>query len=433
MSENTEAYPNVLVISNNCFSKSGSNGRTLSSLFSEWEKKNLSQFYISNETPDFDTCSNYYRITDVDVIKGFFYNKKDGRVSHIREKEMSGNSKSAMFSIKNKIKSTAFGYITRNFIWRFSRWENKYFREWISTFNPDLVLIQAADYEFMFKIALSIGKTYNIPIVIYNSEDYYVKNTKERSVLYRLYFHMYKKTFRRLMNYASTVIYSNEMLEKTFSELFDTKSITLHTPTSVKPILIKSQNKSPVISYLGNLGLGRHLSLIEISETLREIDNNLKLNIYGKLPNNDVKKAFDSAKGIKYQGFINYTEVLNIMSKSDILVHVENFSEYYRNDLKHAFSTKISDSLAIGVPLFVYAPNNLAITRYLIEKDAACVATSKDELKTKLENLIYDDSLKDKYLINAKSTLCMDFNTNKICSNLLNVIKRAISEKRNCK
>ena len=54
--------PKVLVISNECFSKTSSNGRTLGNFFLGWPQDRLAQFYISSADPDFDYCKNYFRV-----------------------------------------------------------------------------------------------------------------------------------------------------------------------------------------------------------------------------------------------------------------------------------------------------------------------------------------------------------------------------------
>ena len=61
----------VLVISNECFSKVTSNGRTLGNFFIGWDKSCLAQFYIQNSEPDFDYCENFFRVTDRQALSAF--------------------------------------------------------------------------------------------------------------------------------------------------------------------------------------------------------------------------------------------------------------------------------------------------------------------------------------------------------------------------
>ena len=67
----------------------------------------------------------------------------------------------------------------------------------------------------------------------------------------------------------------------------------------------------------------------------------------------------------------NITGSEEVIANSDLLVHVESFEKFYTRDLKYAFSTKIADSLASGIPLFMYGAEQISCTRYL--KNNNCV------------------------------------------------------------
>ena len=69
--------PRVLVIRNNGFSKTKSNGRTLGSLFQGWPKVILAQFYISSDNLDFGVCNNYFKFTDKEALLSLLHIRKD--------------------------------------------------------------------------------------------------------------------------------------------------------------------------------------------------------------------------------------------------------------------------------------------------------------------------------------------------------------------
>ena len=79
------------------------------------------------------------------------------------------------------------------------------------------------------------------------------------------------------------------------------------------------------------------------------------------------------------------------MYESDILLHVENFSEFYLEDVKYGFSTKIADSLMSGRCFFLYAPESLACSQYMLKYNPDCFASNKEELKIKLSKLIFNE------------------------------------------
>lgn len=427
------SLPKVLVISHNCFSHTGSNGRTLANLFSNWDKDKIAQFYISQEEPDDYFCNSYYRITDSDVIKSFFRDNvgkeiKGFSINHSVNKTKKKNS-NIYIIFKRLFKNNSIGYLGRNLVWNINNSKNQRFYEWVEQFSPDIVLLQAGDYEFMFKIALNIIRKRKIPLVVYNSEDYYFKDYKKYAPFYRIYRYLYKKQFEKTYKNASHIIYSNKLLQETYNKKFNHKSTTLFTPTQVTKRNHSPKNPLPVISYLGNLGVGRHIPLIEIAESLNSIDKRLKLDLYGKFPDNLIEKEILKCKSINYKGFISYDEVKKVMKKSDLIVHAENFSDFYKKDLKHAFSTKLADSLACGTPFFVYAPESLAITRYLSEKKAACIVTKREDLMRNLEKILSDKDIQNVILNNAELAVKEDFISENIHTKFEYIIRQSLDRR----
>ena len=64
-----KVYKKLLIISHNCLSKTGSNGRTLANYLQGWPKDKIAQFYIHSEVPDFNICEQYYCMTDASIVK----------------------------------------------------------------------------------------------------------------------------------------------------------------------------------------------------------------------------------------------------------------------------------------------------------------------------------------------------------------------------
>ena len=377
-------YPKVLVVSHNCFSKSGSNGRTLANFFLNWPKESLAQFYISNEIPDSDVCNNFFRITDINALKALFKSNKSNNISN--EYSKLSKDKNEVFQrvyAKHK-KRRSYNYIARNFVWDSKRWMSKEYTNWIDDFDPDMVVIQLGDYSFMLRIALEIAEKRGIPLIIYNSEDYYFKDKKSLSPLYNFYRYDYKRQVQKLISYASCSIYNSKMLQQTYQNEFKHDSIVIMTSSDIKPLKNKKMNAPLTVSYLGSLGVGRHEPLIELAKALHEADPDIYLDIYGNMPNIEVEKMLINSTGIRLKGFVPYDQVVQVIRTSDILVHAENFSDFFKSDLKHAFSTKIADYLSSGSCFLYYGSDNLASTQYLLAHECACVITEKEDLSKKI-------------------------------------------------
>ncbi len=420
--------PKILVIANNSLSENNSNGRTLSGFLKGWDKNNIAQIYISGEIPNSKVCDKFYRITDKEVLKGVF-NKTSVRKEI---KNIYGNPNSnPQRTISGR--KTIIKFVMRDMLWGTNVWWNKRLKCWIKNFNPDMILFFAGESAFTFKMTLKIAKHYNLPIVVYNSEGYYfkeknyLKNSGALSdIIYPIYRYNCNRVFTKVMKKSSHTVYINDKLKNEYDKEFGLPSTTIHTASDISVGSFEKNNKIPVVSYLGNLGVDRHIALVEIAEALKAINHDYKLNVYGKIPNDDVKKAFEECTAINYCGVVPYSEVVDIMHKSDLLVHGESFDEFTRWDLKYAFTTKIADSLSCGTCFFVYAPKELACTEYLLENECACVVTEKDKLKESLEKILTDEILRKKYIQNGLKIAGQNHDAKKNCEKFQKILTEAV-------
>ncbi|MBQ7907214.1 MAG: glycosyltransferase [Clostridia bacterium] len=392
----------VLIISNNALSDGNSNGRTLKNFFCTDDKEKLAQFFIQPDTPDFDVCEKYFCATDGQVLKSFLKGRSAGSVIEKKEDKESGIQAKA----SKKKRRTPFTMLLRNFLWQRKKWRTGFYR-WVEEYQPELVLLQAGDAPFMFDLAVEISKKYGAPLVIYNSEDYYFKdyNYFRNSGVWGMFYPTFRRTLRKAtkkaIEHASLSIYISEDLKNTYDKEFSKPSEYVYTATDVVPS--ESCQKESVFSYLGNLGLNRHLGLIDIGNALNQINPAYKLDVYGKLPNEQVGKVFESAEGISYKGLISYEEVKEVIGKSMLVFHTESFEDFYVKDIRHGFSTKIADSLASGTPLVVYAPESISCSKYLKENDCALVVSKKESLLEELRRMINDKEAREAYVQKALS------------------------------
>ena len=403
-------YPRVLVISNNCFSRSGSNGRTMAVLFESWPASQLAQFYLKSETPDSSVGARYFRVTDLQALRSVFWRSgpAGGPVSPISQSDAANVATTG----SRGIKKTPLTALIRNAAWSVGAWESNGFTEWVDEFDPDVVVLQAGDSAFMYATATRLARRFSIPLVIYNSEDYYFKDTNFMSQhrnwvsdgVYSLFRRSLQRQTAEAMAYASLSVYITDALRATYSDCFGSPTMTAMTVASISPLMKEELAGVPVVSYVGNLGLGRYESLMEIGEALHHIDPRFHLDVYGRAPSPNIMHMLERASGVRFMGFIPYERTLDVIGASDLLVHAESFASYYRKDLRHAFSTKIADSLASGVCFVLYAPRELSCSQYLIAEESACVVTKKSDLENTLRCLLDSAELRKAYVERALKT-----------------------------
>lgn len=408
--------PRVLIISNNCLSQADSNGRTMQNFLVGWPTEKLAQFYIQNSLPNFSVCRNFFRVTDGQALRAFL-----GKgISGGPVKEEASSSHSGSIGGRKKHKRTALAMLLRETVWNSRRWYGAELQSWLDDFAPQVVLLQAGDCGFMFRLAEDVAQQYNAKLVIYNSEAYYFKPFdyfRAKGLAhwaYPLFRRAFCRQFRKTISKAAYSIYLCEKLREDYDREFGLPSEVIYTATAQAPHTQEwERSQGFTVSYLGNLGVGRHEPLVEIATALQEISPDLYLDIYGKIPNDTVRQAFESCSGIRYKGFVSYEQVVEVMRGSDLLIHCENFSKFYREDLKYAFSTKIADSLASGTCFMIYAPDELACTRYLAENEAAWVVTEQKAMREVLQMLAENLEERERYLARAAAVVAQNHSAEK--------------------
>lgn len=398
----------VLVFSNNCFSKSNSNGRTLGNLFHGWPKQYLAQFCVIAKDPNWELCDNYYCLEDKILFQSFLHGRKakgrllkQGSISYKSNDELSGDDTKR----KNLGNKTLEKVLLREMVWSNQRWNSKHFQNWLDSFLPDIIVLQVGDTLFMMDIALYVARKYRIPLFIYNTEGYYFfpRNwyypSLFDSILFPLYRKKYQRKFRDLMRVATHSVYLNDKLKEDYDREFAKPSSVIYNSSEISEITKKTfaEEGTPRFSYLGNLGLDRDSALIEVGEVLSSINHDFHLDIYGTA-DDLMKEKFRKSKGIIYHGHVSYDKVKEIIANSDVLFHVESTKGYQSRQLQYAFSGKIADSISSGKCFVLYAPKELACSKYIFETEAGWYAESKGDLQKILTEIIYDPEKRDSVL-----------------------------------
>lgn len=387
----------TLVISNSAMNHQDSNGRTILNLVDGIHKDSVAQFFTYGNP---DTYFNCYKVSDFDAKKSFLKHKViNGTVP--KDKSNGSNQK----GVKAKIKKTPFKMLIREFVWKHGFWNNVFLEEWIDSFDPQCVLLVLGDNCFLPDLAISIVKKRRIPLYIFSTEDYPFKKynyiTKRPSIFYCFFRRKLLNSYKSLEKYVNHAFFNTDSLRLLYEKQFKFPCSTIYNATSIDWNNNAKNTKNIRISYLGNLGLGRHKALIDIARVLNLIAPGIKLDVYGNIPNDVIKSEMLSCEFINLKGFVDYNKVIEIIHGSTVVIHAETDDCFYLRDLKYAFSTKIADCVSSGTPLFLYAPHELAESIFLIEHKCAFVATSKSDIKETLFNAIYNQKARTKVLQNA--------------------------------
>lgn len=428
---NKNEYPRVLLISHNIFSKTSNMGKTLYNMFSEWPKESIAQLYFHSEVPTTRLCEKYFRITDFEVLKSLYKKNEIGTIfekdqidTELENSRIDKDVQANIYQFGRKRKS--YMYLGRNLIWNFNTWNNNKLDKWIDNFNPDVIFFASGDYVFSNRIAMSIAKKRNIPIITYICDDFYLNKEQSPSPLYYMKQNQFKKSFKKLMKTTSNCIYICDKMNKDYTSTFNNNGITLMTTSSLNKQDI-TRNSDISISYIGNLGLDRWKPLVEIGTTLKN-NFNKNIDVYSYESRKNILKHLNESNGIKFHGGIGSDKVESVINNSDILIHVENNDEFTNKRIKYSISTKIADSLASGKCIFAYGPKDVASIEYLKENEVACVVTNKDELESSLRKILESEELRKYYSENGLKLAGERHNMKKNSQKLKNLINKTVIE-----
>lgn len=398
------SFPRVLVISHTSFTKEDSMGSTLASYFSHYPTDKIAQFYIKEMKPNIPVCFSYYKTTDSQLVKKILhpFKTKVGTVVELEQNETKKENKDIKeeYSYKpNKNRDLAL--LLRNILWSTKLWNTKSLKKWIKDFSPQIILVQPGDFSFIIKLATNLSKKLQIPLIIHQSESYYLKEYEKNTLIYKIYRHNYKVEFEKMMARASECIYLCEALDRDYKKYFADIGCTVMKATNIKPNNERRFCKeNPKFIYAGNLGkpVGRCEPLLEMGKAIKKLG--FKIDVYSASTGEHMKEL-TSENGIELHPAIPYDELQERIAESDFIVHIENQSPWHKKDLKYAFSTKIADMLASGCCSLIYGSTEIASIDYFKRHSLGCVIENKEELYERIKELIDNDELRESYINNA--------------------------------
>lgn len=420
----------ILIVSNEALNASSSNGRTLLKMLVGIPADNIASFCLHGSN-DFGICSQCFTVTDQDALQAVIKPKAFSKQKHIHlmnERDVSSNCSQNRNNKVKKVHRSCKNMVIRDFIWRTYRWWTKEFESFIQTFHPNVLLFQAGDAPFMYHICQKTAKKFHLPIVVFNTENYVLKRFMYFSIKRQTFWHWILKkrlsiAYKKLDRQACHFIYATEYLKNEHSKIYHCSSDVIYGSTDM-PFLKEIPHENFVVSYIGNLGVGRHEPLIDVAQILLEISPNARLKIFGKFTSENIKDEVCAFPSVEYGGVIPYEQVSLEMQKSDLLLHCENKDRL--QDLMGAFSTKIADSIASGIPFLVYADRRFPFVQYLEENRSAFIAENPSELKEIICRCMEDDSFRKKNIETAYVLSKTNHNAKKNSDKMIHILINAV-------
>ena len=380
-----------MIISHNPISMQSNMGQTMLSLFSQFEKEELCQFYIYPTIPNLERCASYYRVTDKEMLAGLFRRGFVGGEIHADE----SCENQGMFEVqsdrklyRNPKNKSAIRRLSRDTVWKLGNWYSNELANWLERERPTCIFVAPGAAKFLYDIALRISTEREIPIITYLCDEYYfVKKPGELLDRYRL--QLLRQKIEALMAHTAHLVTICEELTQVYQGTFSVEATTLMTgssfPIAEHPRLVHQPTE---INYFGNIRANRYRSLCEIGQELdainRETGMAYRLNIYTAEQDETILAHFDEIDSIRLMGYISGDLFNRTFLSSQLLLHVEAFDAESIDRVRHSISTKLANSLASGIPLLAYGPDEISSMKYLLRNNCAIAATTKKQLREML-------------------------------------------------
>lgn len=382
--------PRILIVSNNPFSSTQNNGKTLDSFFQIFNAKNISQLYFSSEVPSGISGNSFFRITDKDII------------SSLKNKEYKCGNKIFKLNgtklknkkIKNsKLRKSNILRIVREIVWRTEKWKTNELDNWLNEIQPDIIFFCAGDSGFAYDIVTYIQNKVNSKLAVYITDDYILprKNLNIFWWIRRAYIFYKMKKCLKNSNIFFTI---SEKMQKTYKKIFKKESyLVMNITDNLKDNerLKVDSKKNREIIYTGGLHFNRDKSLELLAKNLKKFnekrseDKKYILKIFSTQELSETQKNKLNIKNTSFFcGGLTKEELKEKLNNAFMVVHVESFDKKSIESTRLSISTKIPEYLSLEKPILAIGPKNIASIEYLEE-----VAYSIYEEKKFLEKLTY--------------------------------------------
>lgn len=370
---------------------------------------------LRDDYPDSDVAKHYFVISEDCVIKSIF-NRKLATGHVVGEKQTNQEQKNLASQSKRygTKKHELVFRILREFVWTFGKWKSKELRDFIDSFQPDVIMYSMEGYIHLNRICMYVKKySHAKSIGFFWDDNFTYKQSNE--VLHRIFRFFQRKSLKKLSANTDAFWAITDMTKREADAFFNIDCTVLTKPIRTTPVYYETIPHKPLhILYTGNLQIGRDSSLVKVINAVKlvnERQTEFEVHVYTKTVLEPAALNQLSCDFCHVHDAIPQAEVLELQKEADILLFLEDVDGKYAHKARLSFSTKITDYLCASKCILAVGCLDTAPMQYFQEYQAAIIATSEKEIADQLTVLASTPEKLNEYA--ERAYLCAIKNHNK--------------------
>jgi len=421
MSASNILFPKVLIIGET-FRINGGGGITLINLFKNWNPENIAIVTDRIYETSFNSgCKKFYRLGHLEFKIPFPFNIINNipTSGEFKVQEQTYNtrlvqpSKNKVQRIKFSVEKTYYKLLILLGIYNASNKlvVSEQLLEWIKEFSPDIIYSQPFKYSDMV-FAKELKEQTGIPIAIHLMDDS-VSFLNKPNLLYFYWRKKIRNTFIRLVESADIHLSISQAMSAEYHRRYNKTFIPFRNPIEINTWIpyIKtnwSLKEEVNIIYTGRLAIPNINALYTFCEVINDLNiagNRIKLEIYSIDINLEFVSKIKDYKSVFVHKSVPFAQIPSLISKFDVAFLPIDFTQKGVKYARYSISTKTSEYMISGVPILLFAPEQVALTEYA-KKNECMYAVSKNDKNNLAEALLI--LLNDEKLRESLATKAID-------------------------
>ncbi len=260
------------------------------------------------------------------------------------------------------------------------------FAGFLEEFKPELLYLQVSTRdEIIFSLALI--NHLKIPSIIHMMDDW-PSTISRQGLFHKRIEKRIDRELKALFDKVDLHLSISDAMSSAYSKRYGKDFIAFHNPietSSWLPFCKKDysiKNERVSVLYSGRIGMGITESIYEVAEAVDSMNmNGMKIDLHIQTPTKDerILNQLKKYKSIIINPFAELSRLPQIFSDADILLLANDFSDDALDYLRLSMPTKASEYMVSGTPVFIYSPEETAVTKFFIENECGYCVNRQDQ------------------------------------------------------